>query len=411
MTAPAPDSTAAPAPPGAHAFPQLDGLRAIAALSVVFTHVAFLTGEVISPGPFAPLLSRLNFGVTLFFLLSGFLLYRPFVRAALTGRPAPGPGRFWLRRALRIFPAYWLALAVLIPVAGTTSFDVRDLVSYATLTHTYNDTPGDPALTQMWTLVVELSFYLMLPVLARVSLRGRDPEAVLRRQAVLLLGLVAVTLTYVPVIREVWPADRQPLLWLPAYLDWFALGMALAVASVVLASPELTARCHLEPLRRTAEDTGTCWVIGGLLLWTATLPLAGPRTLDPPTGWEWAAQHGLYAAAAAFLMLPCVLGDRSGSVLLRVLGSRPLRFLGEISYGIYLWHLGIIVLVFRVLDRPVFEAGFWMILVPTLAVTVTVAAASYWLLERPVLSLGRRRKRGESSSGTSSPASATAQQS
>lgn len=398
----------------AHAFPQLDGLRAIAALSVVLTHVAFLTGEVISPGPFAPLLSRLNFGVTLFFLLSGFLLYRPFVRAALTGRPAPGLGRFWLRRGLRIFPAYWLALAVLVPVAGSP-FDARDLIAYATLTHTYTDAPNDPALTQMWTLVVELSFYLVLPVLARISLRGRDPVAVLRRQAVLLLGLVAVTVTYVPVIRAVFPSNRQPLLWLPAYLDWFALGMALAVASVVLASPELTGRCHLDAFRRMAGDAGTCWVIGGLLLWTATLPLAGPRTLDPPTGWEWAAQHGLYAAAAAFFMLPCVLGDRSGGdrsggVLLRVLGSRPLRFLGEISYGIYLWHLGIIVLVFRVLDRPIFEAGFWTILVPAVAATVAVAAVSYRLLERPLLSLGWRRRTG-SSSGTSSPASATAQQS
>lgn len=402
----------APAPRPEHGFPQLDGLRAIAALSVVLTHVAFLTGEVISTGPFAPLLSRLNFGVTLFFLLSGFLLYRPFVRAALTGRPAPGLGRFWLRRALRIFPAYWLALAVLVPVAGTTSFDARDLVAYATLTHTYTDAPGDPALTQMWTLVVELGFYLVLPVLARVSLRGRDPMAVLRRQGVLLLGLVAVTGAYVPMVRALWPADRQPLLWLPAYLDWFALGMAMAVASVVLAAPELSGRCHLDAVRRVAGDTGTCWVIGGLLLWTATLPLAGPRTLDPPTGWEWAAQHGLYGAAAAFLMLPCVLGDRSSGVLAGLLGSRPLRLLGEVSYGIYLWHLGIIVLVFRVLDRPFFGAGFWTILVPVLAVTVPVAAASYWLLERPLLSLGRRRRTGSASSnGTSSPASATAQQS
>ncbi|HEY6745016.1 MAG TPA: acyltransferase [Mycobacteriales bacterium] len=410
MSAPA-SGQAVTTPARSHAFPQLDGLRAIAALSVVLTHVAFLTGQVISTGPFAPLLARLNFGVTLFFLLSGFLLYRPFVRAALTGRPAPGLGRFWLRRALRIFPAYWLALAVLVPVAGTAPFDAGDLVAYATLTHTYTHAPGDPALTQMWTLVVELAFYLVLPLLARVSLRGRDPMAVLRRQAVLLLGLVAGTIAYVPAVRLLWPADRRPLLWLPAYLDWFAVGMALAVASVVLASPELTGRCHLDALRRMADDTGTCWVIGGLLLWTATLPLAGPRTLDPPTGWEWAAQHGLYGTAAAFFMLPCVLGDRSSGRLRGLLGARPLRWLGEVSYGIYLWHLGIIVLVFRVLDRPFFGAGFWSILVPTLAVTVAVAAASYRLLERPLLSLGRRRTDSRSSSGTSSPASATAQQS
>lgn len=382
-------------------FPALDGLRGIAALSVVLTHVAFLTGEVISPGVFAPLLSRLNFGVTLFFLLSGFLLYRPFVRAAMGGRPVPGPGRFWLRRALRIFPAYWLALAVVVPVAGTAPFTTGDLVAYATLTHTYAETLNDPALTQMWTLVVELSFYALLPLLARASLRGRDPVAVLRRQAVLLAGLVAATVAYVPVVRTLWPEQRQLLLWLPAYLDWFALGMALAVASVVLASPELTARCRLGVLSRVGEDAVTCWVIGGLLLWTATLPLAGPRTLDPPTGWEWALQHGLYGAAATFFLLPCVLGEKLSGLL----GSRPLRFLGEISYGIYLWHLGVVLVVFRVLDRPIFGAGFWSILGPTVLVTIVIATASYRLLERPVLSLGRSR------SGTSRPASATPQQS
>ena len=399
-------------PTGAHAFPRLDGLRALAAFAVVFTHVGFLTGRTGDNGPFGPILARLNFGVTLFFLLSGFLLYRPFVAAALAGRPRPALGRFWLRRGLRIFPAYWLALAVTLGAGiATTDFSARDVLAYVTLTHTYAGAPDDSALTQMWTLVTELAFYAVLPLLAVVSLpRGRDPMALLRRQAVLLAGLVAATIAYVPVVRALTtPENRRALLWLPAYLDWFALGMALAVASCVLASPELAARCRLGVLNRLADDAATCWVIGGLLLWTASLPIAGPLTLVPPTGWEWTAQHGLFGAAAAFFMLPCVLGG-SGGRIRAFLGSTPMRRLGTVSYGVYLWHLPLIVVLFRVLDQQPFTGGFWRLLGLTAVVATAAATASYVLVERPVLNLGRGSgSRG--SSGSSTPARATAQQS
>jgi len=384
-----------------HAFPQLDGLRALAAFGVVLTHTAFLTGRTADDGPFAPILARLNFGVTLFFLLSGFLLYRPFVAAALAGRPRPALRRFWVRRALRIFPAYWLALAVLLAFAATSRFSPGDVLAYATLTHTYVGAPEDGALTQMWTLVVEVAFYLVLPLLALASLpRGREPMALLRRQAVLLVGMVAVTIGYVPAVRAIWPRQPQMLLWLPAYLDWFALGMALAIASCVLGSPELTARCRLGVLSRLADDGATCWIVGGLLLWTASLPLAGPLTLVPPTGWERAAQHALFGAAAAFLMLPCVLGTHDRGRIRAFLGAAPMRRLGTVSYGVYLWHLGLIVLTFRLLDQQLFSGGFWRLLGIVAVASVAVATASYELLERPLLSRGRTR-----------PARATAQHS
>lgn len=390
-----------------HRFPRLDGLRALAAYAVVLTHVAFLTGSTADDGPFAPILARMNFGVTLFFLLSGFLLYRPFVAAALAGRPRPDLRRFWLRRGLRIFPAYWLALGVTLATGiAVRDFSPAQILSYATLTHTYAGAPEDPALTQMWTLVVEVAFYAVLPLLAMVSLRpGREPMALLRGQGGLLLALVAGTIAYVPVVRALWPGDRDPLLWLPAYLDWFALGMALAVASCVLASPELTARCRLGVFARLADDGGTCWVIGGLLLWIASLPVAGPLTLVPPTGWEWTAQHGLYGAAAAFLMLPAVLGGERGRIR-AFLGAPVLRRLGSISYGVYLWHLALIVVVFRMLEQDPFTGGFWRLLVLVSLAATGTAAASYTLVERPLLSLG-----GRGSSGSRTPASASAQQS
>jgi peptidoglycan/LPS O-acetylase OafA/YrhL len=108
-------------------FPLFDALRAIAALSVLVTHCSGLTGFN-SDNPLGAITARLNVGVTIFFVISGFLLYRPFVAARLEGRPAPSPLGYARRRALRIVPGYWVeltALAVFLTkyVAGAWSDD------------------------------------------------------------------------------------------------------------------------------------------------------------------------------------------------------------------------------------------------------------------------------------------------
>src|SRR5580692_8201663 len=102
----------APAPRRPPRFPAFDGLRAIAAITVVGVHVSFvagLTGSNLGVGKYT---ARLEIGVSVFFLISGFLLYRPFVVAHLAAAPKPRTGAFWLRRLLRIVPAYWLVLFV-----------------------------------------------------------------------------------------------------------------------------------------------------------------------------------------------------------------------------------------------------------------------------------------------------------
>src|SRR4051812_32160566 len=106
----APDALAPP--PGNPRFPQVDGLRAFAALAVLVTHTAFLSGFN-GRGFAGEVTARLDVGVTLFFVISGFLLYRPFVAARLEGRAGPRVTRYARRRVLRIVPAYWLALTVL----------------------------------------------------------------------------------------------------------------------------------------------------------------------------------------------------------------------------------------------------------------------------------------------------------
>ena len=112
-------------PPGNPRFPLMDSMRAIAAIFVVATHASGIS-LFNSQNVLGAVTARMNVGVTVFFLISGFLLYRPFVRAAYHGIAPPRVGRFFRRRALRIVPAYWLALTVLAVWPGLVGVHTAD---------------------------------------------------------------------------------------------------------------------------------------------------------------------------------------------------------------------------------------------------------------------------------------------
>ncbi len=402
----------------------LDGMRALAAYGVLATHTGFNTGRSLDSGPFAPLLARLDFGVTVFFLLSGFLLYRPFAASAIAGTRAPDVRRFYLRRALRILPAYWLAVLVTLSWLSERSADGGDYASYLLLVQTYNHHNLDPSLTQMWTLVVEISFYAVLPPLA-LAVRGRrGGGSAVGRQLALLLGLVAIAVGSGIAAHQGWHAGQESLIWLPANLDWFAAGMALALLSCLPAAGaagrvgaagiagridaagasgrvgaagisgrvEAVANRVAGLAREVAEAPGTCWAIGGLLFWTATLPVGGPRNLLVPTGWEWTAKHWLYALAALALLLPLTLG--SGGLIGRLLASAPMRLLGQLSYGVYLWHLPLLLAIQRGLGQHTFGGHFVQLFLLTGLAATAVAALSWFGMERPLLRLGSRSRGG-----------------
>lgn len=357
---------------------QLDGIRAVAAYGVIATHVGFLSGRSLDHGPFAPTLARLDFSVTLFFLLSGFLLFRPFAAAAIAGARSPSAGLFWWRRFLRIMPAYWVVIAVTLGVLADGVITRRQWLSYLTLTQTYTGNNVNSYLSQMWTLVVEISFYAALPLLA-LGTRRMFRRAELTGQLSLIGALIAGAFVANLVTHQVAGNANDGLLWLPVYLDWFALGMLLAVASCLPAD-------HA-PWRRTmaswAAYPGTCWAVGVGLFWLATLPIAGPRDLSIPTGWEWSTKHVLYGGAALFLMLPVALG--TSPVVRQLLGNRVMHWFGTISYGVFLWHLPLLLAIQSGLGWPVFGGHFFALYLLTALAATAAAAASWYLLERPVL--------------------------
>ena len=178
-------------------------------------------------------LARMDIGVSIFFALSGFLLFRPYVEALVDGSPFLAATEFWRRRVLRIVPAYWLALTVIVLAFGRTLHSVRDAVTFYGFLQIYDRERFLGGLVQAWSLCTEMSFYAFLPLFALALRRWlrRRPGAV-RLPALLgaVVGLYAVGAAWRVALYAGDPSfESNGLFWLPGQIDHFAIGMGLAV--------------------------------------------------------------------------------------------------------------------------------------------------------------------------------------
>jgi peptidoglycan/LPS O-acetylase OafA/YrhL len=381
--APAPDGVQAP---GRVAFPHLDAFRALGATAVVATHVAFQTGRTLD-GPFAAGLSRLDIGVAVFFVISGFLLTRPYVEARAAGRPAPGIRTYLWRRALRVLPAYWLVVAAcLLFLPASRGGTAGDWARHLTLTQIYGWGAQKKGLTQTWSLCTEVVFYAALPLLAcgvlLVARRTWRPGTLI---ALFAGGGVVLSTAWQIAIHYQPGADvRVQEQWLPGFLGWFGIGAALSVAHVHLRREPRDRRWRW--LDDVADQPWTCWVIAVGVFAVATTPLAGPR------GFEDLASPGssvfkslAYLTASGFLLLPAMFGTGRQDVARTLLASRPVQYLGRISYGLFLWHLLVLEVVVAVLHLKLFTGSFVVVFGLTWGLSVLAAALSWRYVEAPVL--------------------------
>jgi peptidoglycan/LPS O-acetylase OafA/YrhL len=344
-------------------FPLIDGLRAVAAIGVLLTHSAISSGLVTTGATGFRYAQRLEVGVTIFFVISGFVLYRPFLLARVD------TARYAWRRALRIVPAYWIALTVTAIVLGHGVFD-RPLAFYG-FGQIYSQDTLAGGLIQAWTLDVEVTFYVFLPVWAWVMTR-----ASLRVQAWALVGLAAASLAWKAAF--VWTGSPRQVVdspWLhslPAYLDQFALGMGLAIAS-------------LKPVR--ARFPVLLWALAALAFWLVSVRIGiGHALFEPYTRRQYMAKHVLYAVVGVSLVAAAVLATPGEGVVGRVLGNRVALWLGLISYGIYLWHVTVLQVGEEIgFQRSLHFHPFLVVTALALVLSCAVAAASWYLAERPLL--------------------------
>jgi peptidoglycan/LPS O-acetylase OafA/YrhL len=350
--------------------PAVEGMRACAAIGVVITHVAFQTGHTTwSTGR---LLGRFDLAVAVFFSLSGFLLWRGHAAAARGQRRVPPTGHYLRSRIVRIMPGYLVAVVVILTLFPDANADLVVWLANLTLTQIYVPLTLTSGLTQMWSLSVEVSFYLALPLLAllarRLPVRARIPAIAGVALASFAWGLIPFSV----------PFGVNPLTWPPAFFSWFAAGMLIAELTV---SPVGWAH-------RLARRRVLMAVIAVSAYLLAASPMAGPAGLAPGSLGQFLIKVSMGTIVAGALLAPLVL-DRADTSH-RILGSTTMVTLGRWSYGLFVWHLAALGMVFPVIGEFPFNGHMPVVLTLTLVFGFAIAAVSYALVESPCRNALRR---------------------
>jgi peptidoglycan/LPS O-acetylase OafA/YrhL len=333
--------------------PGLDGLRGLAVAAVVVFH-AGPVGWL--PGGFL--------GVSLFFTLSGYLI-ASLVLAEVAATGALDLGRFWVRRVRRLIPALVLLVVGVIVLSRVIELPARTrLELLGGLTYSSNwiqlaggtsyaelfDEPS--ALTHLWSLAIEEQFYLVFPLVAWAVARRRPHRLAQALAAVSAFAVIGGVAAVRVVDDATWAYFATP-----ARAPEIAIGVLLAVF----------VRASTRPSPPWLVGLGVAALAGSVGAWRLA------AVTDP-----WVGGGGLAVFATVSAVLVAAAG-RPGP-LVRLLGVAPLRQLGRISYGLYLYHWPVVVL----LSRPRVDLDPVPLFVARLALSLVLAVASFHLVEQPV---------------------------
>jgi peptidoglycan/LPS O-acetylase OafA/YrhL len=366
----------------------LTGLRGLAASSVVLYHIwlyGSTTGASFPAGPFLRVFVHLEIGQTFFFVLSGYLLYRPFGRALLTGGPLPKLSHFAIARVLRIVPAYWAILLIVIALTERRFFShpLQLLANMFFLEYCFpsllppdiGKANGGIAIVPAWSLVVEAGFYIVLPIACALGIRY-----MLRRRP----GLVAAFLPVVPlmaigavstVIEHMVSGDvaRDWSANFPIHAGWFGCGMAGTVVGLLWEHGRL----------RLGRPIIASIAIAALGVIAISFKLDSTNTLSP-LDYQWPVAAGI----SAILLLVVVHAD--GPLARKALGSPFMVGLGLASYSIFLVHDPIIRAVRGEHWFAATPSGFAFTIAVVGSATALATFLSYQVLEKPSFAARRR---------------------
>jgi peptidoglycan/LPS O-acetylase OafA/YrhL len=377
--------TEVPGPLRSRHFHLFDSMRALAVLGVLIIHVGAVSGANMIAW-YGVASSQGRIGVRIFFMISAFLLYRPYVMAHLNGESGPVLGTYAKRRVLRILPAYWVALTVLATWPGLKGVWTENWWIYFGMLQAYWPATLFSGLNVAWSLTIEVAFYVAVPFLALLLGwlgHGASARTKMRRQvwALVALGLAAEVFRL-----YAFSIERRDLnftlmsMFLP-----FATGMLLAVASCWLGTDEKRWRWT----RFVVDQPGACWLAAAAVFVAFCFSPAFLRTgIGEHTLTSWGFEQFAYVVVSALLLLPAVFGEDEGGWPRRVLGTRFLCFMGAVSYGIFLWHQPLLRWMNQAGGRTLIP-GYPVLSLSILCLSVSLLAgwASYRLIEIPAMRL------------------------
>jgi len=356
-------------------FENINLLRAFAATAVVVYHVIEFTKWATFPSHGPLLTFRIGWiGVDLFFVISGFVITRSAI-ALWRRNPVEFRRNYWAHRLSRIVPLYVLTGALWIALSKPGFFDepVRALWqvgAHLTFTHSFWLGTFDSIDGVNWTLALEMQFYLAVALL--IPWIVRTPGWRVWVYCILIAWGWRATMYYF--FGHLPPyVFFMRLMQLPAALDEFGAGIFLAIT--------------LDRRPRPASIAGWICAVAAIVVGTVCMSVYWPRA----SYWDLPGMVVFWRTLLAAFFL-CVV---AAAVLLPSFAEmwpfRPIRYLGEVSYGIYLWQLFAILACVRILNlTPVQTLG------AALGLTVLLAATSWHFFEKPVLDCGRRFGAGRS---------------
>lgn len=389
--------------------PQFDGLRGLCAVALLVVHVAWTAGltgsyqDHPSNLPAAIVINGFQIAVGVFFLLSGLFLYRPFARSTIAGTPRPEIGPYFIRRLLRLLPAYYVVTAVCLLLLNFNSIDsVWYVLRPIVLMQNY-DSVWMAGMDITWTVPTEVQWYLVLPLIAWVShlyaRRAPDPVARARRLMVAVPVLIFIGFAWMAYIHRPEMGPFPAEFWWPIGVAAnFGAGMWLGVKSAL---HQVSPKDNPGVFRVAAKYPNWFW-FGALVVFAINCaePFGRPGYGDYDTMAGALVFYALFIAFCTLLVLPMVAPNAKSRFIDATLGNRPVVFLGRISYGIYLWHFAVMNLylgsgsIFDGGPQPVpalrGQAGFWELESVVLLGSIVLATISYYLIERPILNFGER---------------------
>lgn len=396
----------------------LDGVRAMAFLIVLILHMRLMTAQLNLWNPYSkPWLdafTRAGFsGVTLFFVLSGFLLFLPYSQALLFQKSWPATKVYYMRRVLRILPVYFFAIFILVMLQNPYLIDPHNWAKlFPFLTMTMDFSNSQPIDGPLWTLAVEFQYYLILPFIA-LSIYGLTRVVRVERAGQRIWVVVGALLALIVlelVVRycgdyltghphATFVVSRAVLNGIFAalygekgkFIEDFAVGMLIAVCYVfVMHAPNQAT--SLRVMQRLSPWFGGLSVLLFVLCAMQSNPVTASYTGPIQRLFQIASWTMDFSFALSYgCCVMAVLFNRPGGWFRRIFAWTPLRWLGLLTFSLYIWHVPFITIIKGNLGSSLFlmnhVVAFCLCWVLVLGIAIPFSFAMYLMIEKPGMRL------------------------